>query len=532
MNPLIHKFWKRLVVLQAFCVFGTVVHGQDTLSLFYANGEYKLSPSNQAFLNEFVFGHDLKELDSVQVFGFTDVTGKIKQNMRLSKKRAQVVVDRIEELLPRRKPIRCIAMGEESDEDRHERNHRRVELILFGKNYALNSDRNEIRLTDLNHKRGTCYTVHDSIMMNCFVTPFKRGSSKYLKVHVAAHQVPKEQLYSFSGASLQVKPLKWKLEKLGTSWWHQQVYTTLVKEKDYYTYGLLVLRDTVIDPACGACEYDTISPNMRGSLSVDIAIMENMQIRYAPWRQKVRFYVPSEFVDVNQRYFFGNSTELPVYWFQKRGKEASLIYIAELDKSAYRRLGAQIYSPHQHCGDSVAHFIAKYAAKKIRPHGCAGQRENVLGRFRTGIELGAWNGTRTSFGVNLYVDYQYSRWIATLAAGTDVQLNLQNYLALNVILYSFVPFSEEVLDVNRPQVHDYHRPLLLYTGLGLSNQFAFRANQPLRILPELHAGIALQNNEYGFGLDRLFLEGGLGYQWDGNASKIAPYARIGIRFKI
>ena len=505
----------------------TTGFAQDTLSIFYASGEYKLSPSNKELLKDFVLSHDLRDLDSVFVLGYTDSTGNARKNKKLSARRANDVDDFVRGLLSAKTKYRISAVGEETEAANPRINHRRVELILFGKNYYHPEERNPLRPTVSANKKGDCYRVYDSVMLNVYLSPYKRGATNYYKVRIPSYALPKMQLYSMSPASLQAKPLKWKTEKMGRFWWQQLVYTTLVKERDWNTYGLLVKAVSDSASTCRVCEYDSDVPTFRYTNSPDIAVMQYCQIYKRLWSKKQTLLVPTEFVNVNLPYYFDREQDYPLNWYQWKSKRGTLYYCAAIPEK-FNDSTVVVFSNHRHCNDSIEQFIPKYETESSGMHRCLNTSDSQGGAAFVGLEA----GFRKTAYLGLYAGYEYARFNMNYTLGIDYLLQMQHNLALDLTLWSFSAVrSRSYLTRKTVEVHEFHPQFWIYSGLGVAGMHSLRVKN-WELLPNVHLGFAYKQPYLPWRLERIFAEMGGAYAFSSNSNRMQFYFRFGVRFKI
>lgn len=522
-----HNWLKRLVIIQAFCLFSWFGFSQDTLTLFYASGEYKLSPVNQELLREFTFSHNLRDLDSVFILGYTDSTGNKKKNRKLAARRAITVAHFSEELLSSKVPFKTISNGEESEARNPRVNHRRVEFILYGKNYYQSEDRNVVRGTVNSKERGVCFTVYDSVMFNCYLSPYKRGASSYYKVRIPSYALPKVQLYSMSPASLKAKPLKWKTEKMGMLWWQQTVYTTLVKERDWNTYGLLVKNELDSLKSCLVCENDSTAPSFVYSLTPDVGIMQYCQVYHGLNKKKQVLIVPTEFVNVNLPYYFDKEQDFPITWQQKGGKLNSITYYAEIPER-FLDTTVVVYSNHRHCVDSIQQYVPEFKSKIQERHACSNESNTYYGYCAIGFE----GGFRKTAYPSLFFSYQYKPFNFSTILGFDYKLQVQSNVSVDAVFWSHAAFKSRMyLGRNAQDVHQYHPLFWIYGGMGAALMSNTR-KKDWENIPNVHVGFAYKQPYMPVSLERIFIEGGVGYRFYTMGTKIEPYFRCGIRFKI
>lgn len=522
-----NNWWKRLVLIQAFCLFIANGFAQDTLSLFYANGEYKLSPVNKELLREFIFSHNLRDLDSLWVLGSTDSTGNARKNRKLSMRRADNALHFSRELIPGKIHYQVFSLGEESEAERPRINHRRVELILYGKNYFQPEEHKSVRPANSTTERGTCYRVYDSVMLNSYLSSYKRGATDYFKVRIPSYALPVIQLYSMSPSSLQVRPLKWKTEKMGVLWWQQTVYTTLVKERDWNTYGLLVKATNDSLWNCVVCEYDLSSPVFSYSPSPDVGVMQYCQVYKRPLTKHQTLLVPSEFVNVNLPYYFDEEQDYPVRWYQQKGRVNGAFYFAEIPEQL-KDSNVVIFSTHRHCNDSVKAFSPRFTTTVLKHHTCSSASNTHGGYYYFGFEL----GFRNSGYAGMFMGYQFDRLNIAYTLGVDYLAQLQQNASLDLTLWSVSAVkTSEYVGRNSQSVHDFHPLLWLYAGAGTARMHALRTSDR-ETTPNVHLGFAYKQPYMPWKLERAFVEGGVAYRITPETNNVKPYFRVGLRLKI
>ncbi len=505
---------------------------QEVFSIYYPSGDYKLLNENKQQINKYIFSHNLKKIDSLQVIGYADSTGKKKLNFRLSKKRAEKVKDYLVEILPAKTPVSSFARGEENALRNPNENHRRVEIHLFYAGKHLTEDSTELYEYFGNTK--TCFVLSDTIMKNCNIIRFNDGRTNMVILEMEPHMFSKNQTYyTLTKGSQYAKIIKWKLELSGDGWWRHERYRAKVKEADFESYGILTKKQVREDyDQCVVCEKDMATPlTLKSELLPEVYIMQNLQLRKKMLDGEYLLIIPQEYVTPTRSYYFDRNYDHPIEWHTKFGIRNRPYYFAVVPKEYLKNKEWNIYSNRSTCipeGDSLK---ISYPLDTMNAHSCLPESRGGLNALEYGLEANYWNFDFRAAAVSAYIQYAGTRFEHSVNVGVDLKARIQAMIKTDYLIFSFDPYKQTFIgNANRSMIHDFHPTLAAYTGMNLTF-INDRSNTGL--VHALYIGAAYKNNPFSFGLDRFYTNVGISTNYlNSGGLNFSLYLQLGVKFKI
>lgn len=499
----------------ALLSFSCTVHdgaAQDTLSVFFEFGKWRIPREELKTLATIPYRYDLSALDSVQFIGMADSVGSLASNLKLSRKRATEVAEQCREHFPARTPISTFAMGAIDRGDRAR--NRRVDIVFHLKPLAQQDREERDSHSEPKPPELPCYIRDCDLMSRCIVTPFKKGRKEYVEVEIPGRlteanrsgaiinmTVPR---YRIVTSSNDIVRLKWT-RKPSRNKKAPAAYITSLPEADFDRRGVLVEK-------IGDCVESTLDTCVR----IDHALMQELQ--YRPRFNSAKGLLvraPHYAVQPDARYFYGCRPGVPFQWEQRSGKKHSEYYYTRLPVWAgmAKGISREMISCDNNCDTTSCrsgYFRCQYRAKSdvaykiIVESGFHGQGNDD----RPFIMLGSSKAGHSS--------------LATAQVGIDSDLRP---LASLRYQFHFLEFSSQQLDPTQTWqwpsdqaiIHRYYR-----TYLG--TELRWRGGEAEQGLLEqnLHLGIAYVNENPDALLTRIFLQGGAAIDFRASTSD-RPY---------
>lgn len=519
----------RKFLLLLFLFLSGYAKSQDTICIYYASGEFRLSPNFQEKINEFVFSHDLKKIDSISVLGYTDSTGQKRKNLKLSDRRAMYVRKHLNNILSDDGlQIRTIAKGEEGESNPTAINHRRVELILYcPPTPAVEIDNSDGGNSSLPSR---CFKAADSIQALCNVTYFKRGNTQLVKLQLESFQYNgKQKIYTLSAKNNAPKLVKWETRTIGDFWWKRTRYVAIVKEADYEKYGLLipVAAKSKDDGTCIVCDSDKETDwHITYELLTDAFVMQNMQLRKKWIFNEVELIMPKDFLSIEKTYYLDSMTTNAINWEVRPGKQNAPFYFAYIPAQLINPKDFRIYSYQKHCSAGIP-VEKSYSLDTLQPHYCPPSTEYQL-KQSVGLGLDFWHATASEIAIGAYYLANYYNW------EFSATFSYNNRNASMVALqgdYHFFGFSigdqYMISGSNQIAFDARHKRISAYVGSAVVGEFGKTGSQ---FVQDLHVGTEFWNNCYGFGFDKFFIQAGYGYNYSVASNASLFTIRAGIRY--
>lgn len=505
---------------------------QEVFSIYYPSGDYKLLEDNKQEINKYIFSHNLKKIDSLQVIGFADSTGKKKLNFRLSKKRAEKVKDYLTEILPAKTVISSFARGEENALRNPSENHRRVEIHLFYAGRRLVEDTTELYEYFGNTK--TCFVLSDSIMKNCNIIRFNDGRTNYVVLEMEPHLFSKNQVYyTLTKNSQYAKIVKWKLELSGEGWWRHERYRARIKEVDFESYGILTKREIRLDDnECMVCDKDMTAPlKLKSELLPEVYVMQNLQLRKKTLEGEYLLIVPQDYVSLSRSYYFDRNYDQPIAWQTKFGIRNRPYFFATIPSDYLKNKDWNIYSNRSTCISAGDSLKINYPLDTLNPHQCLPESRGGLNALEYGLEANYWNYDFRAATISGYAQYTGTRFEHSVNVGVDLKARILAMVKTDYLIFSYDPFKQTFIgNANRSIIHDFHPTLAAYVGSNLTF-LNDRGNAGL--IHALYIGAAYKNNPFSFAFDRFYTNLGICTNYlHSEGLNFSLYLQVGVKFKI
>ncbi len=523
----------RLQLFAALCCIsiGANSYAQDLYSIYYPSGDHKLTDANKVKLRKYVFSFNLAKIDSFQVIGYADSTGKKLRNMNLSKRRSFKVKKYLTQLTRKKIPISSFARGEENAQRNPNENHRRVEVHIF---IAGRSLEDTIESLEYFGDTKTCFVLSDSVMRYANIIRVDDGKTNFVILEMEPHLFNKDiTYYSLTRNSLYAKKLKWKLEYSGNSWWKHERYRTRIKEVDFAAYGVLTKK--TIPKAydeCLVCSNDMgHNLKMSSELLPDAFLMQNLQIQQKRIEGEYLLIAPTDYVNPDKTYYFDNNYDHEVRWKSKFGLRNRPFSFATVSKKTIQDSTWNIFTHHEICLTSTdtAQRI-DYPLEEMGPHFCRPESRGSIYALEYGLELGYWNLDYYAIYLAAFAQYIGTSWEAGVNTGVDMKGRLQIQGKFDYQFLSFSPFKNPMIgNSNRSVIHDFHRTFAASVGTDLS----YSPNKGIPFVNQgLYVGFAYKNNPFAFGFDRAFVQVGAAANYLRTSFSPNLYLRFGVKFKI
>ncbi len=514
------------------CMSKQTVVSQEVFSIYYPSGDYKLLEENKQQINQYIFAHNLRKIDSLQVIGYADSTGKKRLNMRLSKKRADKVRDYLVKILPPKTRVSSFARGEENALRNPVENHRRVEIHLFYAGKRLVEDSTDQYEYFGNTK--TCFVLSDSIMKNCNIIRFNDGRTNYVILEMEPHLFSKNQVYyTLTKNSQYAKIVKWKLELSGEGWWRHERYRARIKEADFESYGILTKRQVRTDyNECVVCDADMSAPlQLKSELLPEVSVMQHLQLRKKMLEEEYLLIVPREYVSASKSYYIDPAYDHELVWHRKFGIRNRPYVFATVPAGYLKNQDWNVYSNRSICIPSGDSLRINYPLDTLAPHRCLPESRGGLNALEYGLEAAYWNYDSRATVFSGFVQYTGTHLETGLNLGIDLKARFFALLKADYLLFSYDPFRQALIgNANRSVIHDFHPTLAAYAGTDLT----FISDQPdAGLVHALYLGAAYKNNPFSLGLDRFYTNLGISTNYlRSGGLNFSLYLQIGVKFKI
>lgn len=499
------------MLLAFFCLFQEGA-AQDTLSVFFEFGKWRIPREELKTLATIPYRYDLSALDSVQFIGMADSVGSLASNLKLSRKRATEVAEHCREHFPARTPISTFAMGAIDRGDRAR--NRRVDIVFHLKPLAQQERKEQDSHSEPKPPELPCYIRDCDLMSRCIVTPFMKGRREFVEIEIPGRlteanpsgaiinmTVPR---YRIVTSSNDIVRLKWT-RKPSRNKKVPAAYITSLPKADFDRRGVLVEK-------IGDC----LEPTLDTCVRIDHALMQELQYRPGFNSSKgLMVRAPRSIVDPTARYYYGCRPGLPFKWEERSGKKHSAFFYTRLPvwQGFARGISREMVSCAGSC--DTTHCNRGIIRCQYRAPADLAPKLIVEGGFH-----GQWNDNRPYLNVGFVKAGLQGLASAQVGIDSDLrplasfryQFHFLQFSALQI-----VPTELWLWPSDQAIIYRYYRT---YVG----TEFRWRAGSVEEGLLEqnLHLGIAYVNEKPDALLTRIFVQSGAAIDFR-SATSDQPY---------
>lgn len=507
-------------------------YGQDTTCVYFDFGKSKVKKTYRQRLLGLHDRYDLSSVDSIQFVGYADSVGKSQSNMKLARKRAESAWEVAKNVLPEEIPFSIVSRGE--DKNSVDSVNRRVEVILF---YPRKIEEVEVTADTLNPK---CFFVATDLIVQCNVRVITRRKKEYVQLITPSDTSFSNRTFYYARVSkegaTEYKKLRWKEKKIGDDWWRKNRLVAEVPRKECLNYGIFEMQEA----PCSGCKETIITKDTAivwvQKFYPNAFLSQVMQVKdHRPGKTRIR--VPAEFVDASEDYFVGTCAYCDenevVEWYEKRSKRKKKYRYAKIDFPQ----NTEFYLKQSYVTTECRNrYLDSMDSTSWRVK-CGGVWNLSTWRFQGGywsLEAGgcAQNLRPTGY-VGIGYNYVFGRWNFGVLAAMEHRIGFYGLAYANYKLLLHPVIEHRVNHCILGNQRSYHLKYVyvLYTGTNLQVNTTFQGTGFLQ--SGVYLGGAILPNGQIRGLDEVYLQAGVGYDYSHNISG-SPfgYAQLGVRFRI
>ena len=515
----------KYTVLFCVLIFSTPTFSQstDTVFIYFEFGSHKIQVDQSKKIGEIPKYYNLNNVDSIHFIGRTDSVGSIKDNLKLSSKRANNVYKRTRFFIADI-PYRTYAEGEAIDKKKDSLN-RRVEVVLFYPSIVVSSD------SVVEDSQYLCYHIDYILIEKANLTEIKRNGRSYIMLEWNIRPSDRQLYYSvFSADSIVHKRLRYQRKASGSLWWRKIRFRAYVPKESYERNRIYYLKA----PPCDSCLQGLNQPPFQ--VQVDSCIrpahflMDNSQIKQKVFQRNTYVIrVPKEYVH-NDFVYFDYGSKDTLVWETRKGFGRRRYYYTEKQTNGNYVSGIGFRSDC--CLPTVSFNSSTDGFWR-----CGGVRNSQSGipiplQFDIGIRQFKGNSMlHFSYLVNL----NFNSFEVYIIPGINQDLKFTGIVGANFLISElnkstvFKPgtwYDSRVFN-SYIQTSDSRRRLLVY--LGAEQEWSYL--NPLVNVRDVHFGFALRplfNSEYS----RLYLQGGYQQTVIESDRRTGLNFRAGIQFRL
>lgn len=511
-------------------------YSQDTTSVYFKVGSHKLSDWSQEVLRKAFATCNYSDLIEVTFIGYSDSTGHVESNQRLSERRAKAVSKAVKGYVNPR-----ISMVTESKGElprKVDSLSRRVDVVF---RYRSPDDREQSQSRDtlvIVPKDPRCFFMDEHIEAFGHVTVKQHKKKQVVYLQLLNEKEFSERKYYYvknpSKPLATAQRVNFKLETTGMLWWREKRLTATIPLDSYEKYGLFYLEE----PPCNGCKEQLFKKDTvvftRTAILNDYFIMSVTQLKSKFFRPNVvKVQVPKEYIREGTTYYavkdYGYEIKNEqLEWKEKRGKKKEDYLFSEIHMKGVRM--ASIARPQRmsYCPDRNT-WPKRTGGNYYWGCGNFGDGLSFPGSltFSVGVHGFYHNDTATAF-VSVGVGYELGRNELAVNIGLNHRLGLYYSAHYHVNFLEFTTMTNRMLDPwQKLNASKFTTQVKGYIG----PEFRSSYNKRYRSFSELnlHAGFSVA---WRNGLN-YYVQGGIACDLSGRINNgFYPYIQAGLRFKL
>lgn len=519
---------RSLILIVLLCSFHS--WSQDTVFVYFDFGSAKVDVAYQKTFGNLSSDYDLSLVDSIQFVGYADSVGKLKANLRLSRKRAKNVYKMCKKALEENISVSILARGEGQKTDNAI--NRRVAIILY---YTLP----EIPVLEIVEDVDPgCFFIDFEALEYCHARTIKKRRKELIQLEALYVPLFKRRTHYYareqSDGKVKAQRVRWKIKSTGMLWWKKKRYVATIPKASFDKFHFFTLEDA----PCDGCSEEVITKDTliltTALFFADRFLINNAQLKVRYFgKQKLKIRVPREYVDVSDQYYFSlnarrrYSNQL-LDWETKRGRRRQNYYYTKIPIIEGRvpwikrmRLTTVCMNDSIYRTDNDNHGFID----------CG-----FLGfgrvRFRLDVELGSFYQTDSITGYfALGISYTSPKSYTAILGGINTHGSFYGAVRYQ---YNYLTFPLRAMNVTKrwealgpgTQVGSIGR---FYIGTEIKTSF----NRTYQSFMEgnLHLGFLITNFQSRSIVPRFFIQGGIARDFIDHASS-SPYGFAHIGFTI
>lgn len=300
--------------------------------VYFEFGSAKVDFKYQKTFGSLSSDYDLSLLDSVQFIGYADSVGKIKANIRLSRKRAKNVYKMCKNALNADLPITILARGEDKKLD--DALNRRVAIILHY------SEPEIIILEVVEDVDPRCFFVDFEALEYCHTRTIKKRRKDLIQLEALYVPLFKKRTHYYARedtkGNVKAQRVKWKIKSTGMLWWKKKRYVATIPKASFNKFHFFTLEDG----PCDGCSEEVITQDTliltKALFYADRFLVNNAQLKVRYFgKEKLKVRVPREYVDITDKYYYSLNARRAYSnqsfgWETKRGRRRQNYFYAKI----------------------------------------------------------------------------------------------------------------------------------------------------------------------------------------------------------
>lgn len=264
-----------------------------------------------------------------------DSIGKQKNNLALSRKRANNTAKYLQATFQTMPPYKTYALGERYDiQPKENQQHRKVQIIIHAKPQTPEEE----ETIPANDTIKFCSYADYELLHRSNITQVIKNKKKYISIQTNFLNPYRENKYYYAttkNGQLYYTKIKWKFVNTGRNWWANRRHTTLIPKHAYDYHRIFTQQQTPCTNCGQVITPNTPINNIDTTLQADYFLMSNLQVKFSIFnRRTVKIRAPREYVNPTSKYFIGCSKQ-QLFWTTRSGRKNKNYYFTTLPASRF-----------------------------------------------------------------------------------------------------------------------------------------------------------------------------------------------------
>ncbi len=503
---------------------------QDTVFVYFDFGSAKVNVNYQKTFGNFSSDYDLSLVDSIKFVGYTDSIGKLKANLRLSRKRAKNVYRMCKNALDENTPVSILARGEDKKEDAAL--NRRVAVILYYRP-------SEILAPEIVEEVDPrCFFIDFEALEYCHTRTIKKRRKELIQLEALyvplfktrTHYYAREQ----SNGNVKVQRVRWKIKSTGMLWWKKKRYVATIPKTSFDKFHFFTLEDT----PCDGCSEEVVTKDTliltKSIFYADRFLINNAQLKVRYFgKGKLKIRAPREYIDISDQYYFSlnarrSYSNQSFGWETRRGKRRQNYFYAKIPIVEGRIPWIKRMRLTSVCmNDSI--YITNNDNHGFIDCGFPGFDG---GSFRLDVELGTFYQVDSLTGYfALGTSYTSPKSYTAILGGINTHSSFYGAVRYQ---YNYFTFPLRAMNVaKRWEALDPGNYVSTIGRFYIGTEMKTSFNRTYQSFMEgnLHLGFLITNSRSRSTVPRFFIQGGIARDFIDHASS-SPYGFVQVGFTV
>ncbi len=515
-----------LLLLVLIPYFGST---QEVTSIHFKTGSHKISAYSHEVIRAKMASLDYNTISHIAFIGYSDSSGNMQSNQRLSERRAKAVAKECSNLFKEELPIDIRFKGETTQ--KVDSLSRRVDIIIY--HLETHETQDTIPLTANNER---CFGT-DEVVYRYLYTKVQTSGKKsmvYMEL-LPNYELERRKHYYIKNPgspNAVAQRVNWKKTKTGKLWWRETRLTATIPKESFDKFGLVLFQEQ----PCEGCPESLFKQDTNLIVSnqylTDYFVTSVTQFKTKFLRHnQAEIRVPREYIDSTLVYkvrLYTNANEekkIAINWETGKKKKNQDYCFYQFNSKYYDHFEIQSPQPQWSCPEPIAIDTNDYTHFR-----CGLRCRNGSDWFALRTTLGAFyhNDTLTSYAAVRF-GFRYKKSEIQTELGINHRLGFYgslsykfNYLEFGLMknrgtnpwqLMSDVRFSTNVKPYCGLELRtSYNRKYQSFAEVNLHSGFSVNFDNNFGYY--IHGGIARDLSNQINTQSYLYIQAGISYRFE------------------